>query len=398
MNLARALVERGHEVVLWSAAFNHSEKIHRTNKYECIRVSPQLEVRLIPSIGYSRNIGIRRLMDHAQLALRLRRKLREEAIVPDVAFVGYPPIEAAAVLAEFLENAGIPFLMDVKDQWPGIFLNPLPDALKPIARLLLLPYFHLGRQAMSRATGLCAMAKGFLAWAQHFSGRLPRPTDAVFPLSPWPAREADTAAIDDAELWWDSLGVRCDGTPRFSFVGSLSAAFDFAPVKYAAERCQATGFSCQFIICGSGPMEAKVREMMAGLDNVLMPGWISQAKIEVLAKRSAASLAPYQNTEDFMMSIPNKILDALSFGQPVLTSLQGEVAGFVGRHRAGLVYMADKTPSLFECIENLLSNPGLREELSANAKSLFETEFSGERVYGRIVDSLENICASITES
>lgn len=73
MNVASALVNRGHNVVLWSSSFYHQEKRHRSRHYEKIQLSEELEVRLIPSCGYDRNIGPGRLLDHAQLALNLKK-------------------------------------------------------------------------------------------------------------------------------------------------------------------------------------------------------------------------------------------------------------------------------------------------------------------------------------
>ena len=37
MNLSNKLVEKGHDVVLWSSAFNHQKKNHRTKNMKFIR-------------------------------------------------------------------------------------------------------------------------------------------------------------------------------------------------------------------------------------------------------------------------------------------------------------------------------------------------------------------------
>ena len=68
MNLSNALVERGHTVELWTAAFFHQEKRHRSRTSERVRINDQLHVRLVPSRGYDSNIGLGRLVDHAELA------------------------------------------------------------------------------------------------------------------------------------------------------------------------------------------------------------------------------------------------------------------------------------------------------------------------------------------
>ena len=104
MNLANALVEKGHKVVLWSSGFYHQEKRHRSRSFEKIRINDKLEIRLIPSPGYKRNVSITRLVDHFVLALNLKKQLDLQKVLPDVAFVGYPPIESAFVMTRWLKK------------------------------------------------------------------------------------------------------------------------------------------------------------------------------------------------------------------------------------------------------------------------------------------------------
>ena len=162
MNLSNALVKAGHKVVLWSSAFYHQQKRHRSTNSRTIKVYDHLEIRLIPSRGYRRHIGMSRLIDHAQLAFNLKKMLCREKFVPDVAFIGYPPIETAAVLARWLAKRGVPTLLDVKDQWPTLFLDAVPLPLKPLGQMVLWPYFTLARRAMQNATGISGMANSFL--------------------------------------------------------------------------------------------------------------------------------------------------------------------------------------------------------------------------------------------
>jgi hypothetical protein len=112
MNLANQLISRGHKVVIWSSNFYHQEKRHRKLDLKPIILSNQLEIRLIPSPGYQRNIGFARLWDHLVLAYKLKKVLATERSVPDVAFIGYPPIEAAFILVSWLSRRSIPNLLD----------------------------------------------------------------------------------------------------------------------------------------------------------------------------------------------------------------------------------------------------------------------------------------------
>ena len=142
-------------------------------------------------------------------------------------------------------------------------------------------------------------------------------------------------------------------------------------------------------------MSSILRNMMSGLSNVYFPGWVERAQIKALAERSCASLAPYKNTPDFAMSVPNKVIDALSLGLPLLSPLQGEVANLIGKNAVGLRYGTDSGQSLVQCIKALIDNPTLQQQLSRNALNLYEEKFSFEQVYGALVKRLEVISLNI---
>ncbi len=392
MNLANALVDAGHKVVLWSTAFYHQEKRHRLHDVRELRISPQLEIRLISSPGYVRNIGPGRLWDHAVLGYRLKQRLKNETVAPDVAFVGYPPIEAAAVMTRWLTVRGVPSLLDVKDQWPTIFIKALPGFLAPLAKVALFPYFYLGRRAMREASGVSAMADGFLQWALDFAGRPRRNSDRVVPLTT-SGSSVSESDLEAARGWWDSRGVLADGRARVCFVGSHSQAFDMAPVVDAVRLFSASGKPCEFVICGDGECSAEWRRLLAGFPNVVFAGWVSRPQIEVLAERSIAALAPYRNTPDFVMSVPNKVIDSLALGLPILSSLQGEVAHLIDAYSVGLSYAEDKERSLAQCIEYFVGDQALQRQFAQRALDLYNEKFSFENVYGGLVRHLEALAS-----
>jgi len=392
MNLSNVLVDAGHKVVLWSSAFYHQEKRHRSSTQQSIKVSNNLEIRLIPSRGYQRNVGLGRLIDHAQLAVNLKKILKKCKDLPDVAFIGYPPIETAAVMVRWLSRHGVPMLLDVKDQWPSIFLDALPVFMRSLGPIVLRPYFQLAKRTMQDATGISAMANGFLNWALAFAGRARTDMDGVFPLTT-PLGQVSAMQLEEARRWWNEQGILDDGRPRVCSVGSHSQAFDFKPVNEAARMASIGSNDCQFVICGDGDSSAELRVMMAGLPNVHFPGWVDRPKIEALAERCRASLAPYLNTEDFRMSIPNKIIDALSLGLPILSPLQGEVAQLIDNHHVGMRYSTDTGKSLHDCIQTLTNDTMLQRSMSQKARALYAERFSYDMVYGGLVKHLEKMAA-----
>jgi glycosyltransferase involved in cell wall biosynthesis len=390
MNLANALVTAGHRVVVWSSVFSHQEKRQRSLDSETTVISGNLEYRLIPSPGYARNIGFGRLWDHAVLARNLREMLRDQRELPDACFIGYPPIETAAVMARWSRKRGVPTLLDVKDQWPALFLASMPRQLKAVGRGLLSPYYFLARRAMRDVTGISAMADGFLEWALQFGGRSRSPYDVVVPLTS-PRGESDATELAAAKEWWATRGVREDGRARFCFIGSHTRSFDFSSVVAAAKSLAANGISCDLIICGTGECSEDWQRSAAGLTNVKFPGWVNSAQVRALAGVSSGFLAPYIGSDDFERSVPNKVIDALSLGLPIVTSLRGEVASLIDQFGVGLIYGGDTRRTLYECLTTIVDNSGLQQRMSRQALALHDERFSYEKVYGGVVAHLERL-------
>ena len=103
INLSQSLVEKGHLVTLWTSDFDHFTKKHRYGGVRTIQHSDNLIIKLIPSRGYKKHISLSRLLDHAQLGFNLQKMVKGEP-KPDVAFLGYPPIECAWIMSKWLKN------------------------------------------------------------------------------------------------------------------------------------------------------------------------------------------------------------------------------------------------------------------------------------------------------
>lgn len=393
MNLANSLIKKGHSVVIWSTSFYHQEKLQRCFGYKSIFINNLLEIRLIPSPGYKKNIGVKRIIDHIFLAKNLKNILQKEVNLPDLAFIGYPPIEVSVVMSDWLKKRKIEYLLDIKDQWPTIFIDTIPRPLKFIGKIFLWPYYVLGRKVMNNASGIITMSESFLKWANMFSGSNGKKLDLVVPLTA-PKDLFSDEEIKTAENWWDLLNVHSDHKPRVCFVGTHSRAFDMIPIYNAAKSFLNSGISCDFIICGSGPLTTKWKLIMKNLPNVIFTGWISMPQAYVLSKRSIASLAPYNNENNFINNIPNKVLDALSFGLPILSPLKGEVAKLIDENEIGLSYSYTPEKSLEQCIIKLINEPKFKNQLSENATILYFKTFSFEKVYESLTKHIENIVSS----
>ena len=377
------MIETGHEVVLWSSALDHRTKTHRSRQYKMIKINKNLEIRLIPSCGYTNHIGIRRLIDHAMMGWNLREILKRNHIVPDIAFIGYPPIETAAVMTKWLNKKNVPVMLDVKDLWPLIFLDKIPSIFKPFARILFHPYFYLARKVMKEADGISSMSNSFLEWCLSFSNKVKSKKNKIVRLTT-PESKFEKKEIILSNSWWNELGI-IKNAPKVFFTGTFSKAFDFEKIFIAAKLLK----NCQFILCGHGPVLDDVKRCMHGLPNVYFPGWINRSQLESLARMSIATLAPYKNIQNFTLNIPNKIVDSLLLGLPILTPLKGEVENLVNKYNVGIIYKDGK--SLANAISYLMDDYDLQRKMSLKARKLYNREFEFHKTYNTLVKHLEEM-------
>ena len=163
VSLANKLVDEVHKVLIISSDFYHQKKIKRTGGFSNIAVNQKLHISLIPSIGYKKNIGILRFVDHIILFFNLLIFLNTKSIKPpDVAFLGYPPIEPCYVLSHWLRRKKINYILDIKDNWPSIFLDLSPDFFKPLFKIILSPLYLMASYTINNANSVCSISEPFL--------------------------------------------------------------------------------------------------------------------------------------------------------------------------------------------------------------------------------------------
>jgi len=388
MNLANALLEKGHNVIIWSSCFYHQKKIQRAKLFKKIIINEKLEIRLIPSPGYKKNISIGRLFDHFILAYNLKKKLDLEKKLPDVAFVGYPPIETAFIMTSWLKKKKIPYLLDIKDQWPLIFIESVPKILQPLIQLILSPYFFIAKKTFKDSPGICAMSKSFVDWSLNFSNRRKSKFDIVTSLTS-PHNKLTRLEVKQASLWWSKKGLIGNKVFRIIFIGSFSRVFDFDLIFNVANQFLEKDINCEFVFCGDGEFKESLKIKSKNFSNIKVIDWIDLPRAITLSKISSAFVAPYKNRDDFLKSIPNKILDAIKFGIPLLSSLKGEVEDLIKKNKIGFVYHDQK--SLVKAICILINNENLHKKISNNVKKLYQEKFEFNKVYGRLIKNLENL-------
>jgi len=386
--LAEALLSRGHEVVWWTSSFVHRHKIFRCHTDKYVDVSRKYRIWMLHGMPYKKNVSIHRIINHHTLARKFAYYSRE-ADKPDIILCSFPTIEFASVATRYGIKNKIPVVLDFRDLWPDIFFNGVPSWLRTIIYPVLWPMFRSVRKSCERARSICGITPQFVEKGIGYAGRSVSIYDRCFPLA-YRKKEPDNTAIVRAEKFWRGLGIfpNC-GKYFICYIGSLSSRMELRSFIETACTVNSKRNDSVFIICGAGEEFENCKAWAQGDRNIVFSGWVGQAEIWTLMKMAHIGVIPYPSTEDFMTSIPNKVVEYLAGGLAIISSIKGVLQEILTRHKCGITYENNNSLQLASIINGLLEHPERITVMAQNARLLFKDRFMAERVYEEMSEFLE---------
>jgi glycosyltransferase involved in cell wall biosynthesis len=388
-SLARALEDRGHQVLRWAPTFHHATKTFRATSDRRIQVSDSHSIQLVHAPGYRRNVSLSRLRSYRVLGQRFRTLARQEAR-PDVIVAAIPSLDWAQAAVEFGKARNIPVVIDTVDVWPDVFANAFPPALRSLGRFALAPYFRMARQACREATALTAVSPSYLDWALRQARRSRRESDLVLPLGFEPTGSAESSRqLHLAELRHRGIDP---ARPICMFAGLFERSYDLETVIDAAKRLgQTDSPAVQFVLCGDGGKMDTIRRRAQGLSNVHLLGWVDADMLQVVGSIAQIGLCAY--TPSAMQSLPYKPFEYMAARLAIASSLPGELDQLVESEACGMVYRAGDANSLARCIRDLLDQPERLESMRNNSYHAWHTKFRSRDIYSRFVDHIANVAS-----
>lgn len=391
--LAEMLVKSGHEVVWWTSAFDHVRKRHRTVGNAVVQLADRYRLVMLHSRGYRNNISVARLLDHRDHAREFCALASGEPL-PDVILCSMPSIELSFAAVQFAVSNNIPIALDIRDLWPDIFVDHAPSWAREMVRLLLQPLFRDLRWACSRATAITGITAPIVAWGLGYATRAQTNLDRDFPFG-YVERKPTDEEIVRAGNFWKERGIGEDPDEFIvCFFGTIGRQFDLDTVIKAARRLDDGTRPFRFVLCGTGDCLAQYLNVADGLSNVVFPGWVGSNEIWVLMRLAKLGLAPYHNTKDFCSSLPNKTIEYLSAGLPLVSCLTGVLQDLLQTNNCGVTYTEGDAASLVTVLEDSFDNQYDLIDKSHNALALYQEKYTADQVYTSMMAYLETLVRS----
>jgi len=368
-DLSKQWLESGHSVEVVTCFPNHPEGriypgyragIYMTEQMDGIHVHRHWTY-ITPNKGF-----IKKTLGHISYlpsALLLsNRHLKTPQVV-----VGSSPTFFAAMAAAW---AGIqykaPFIMEIRDLWPAIFVELGVLRNQSMIKLLERLEMALYRQATKVVTVTEGfrdnlIRRGIPAKKVH---TIPNGADVVF----W---KPDDAAVELRR----QLGL--EGRFVVLYIGAHGISHALGRILESAEQLRAHA-DISFVFVGEGAEKAdlvrKADELR--LQNVVFHDPMDKVGVKKFYSLSDVCLVPLRDVPLFDTFIPSKMFEIMAMERPIIGCVRGEAAGILNQSGAAIVVEPEDSAAIAEAILHLYQHREEGQEMGKQGRDFVLKHYS----------------------
>ncbi len=380
-DLSRCFIKRGHHVHVNTCYPNHPKGVLYPGYTRGMYMEEE-----IGGIGVSRywtyiasNRGfIRKLIGHISFLFSSLIQSQRSLLRPDV-IIGTSPTFFAAIAAavkSFLLRK--PFVMEVRDLWPAIFVE-LGVLKNPLLIGLL---ERLERWLYHRADRVVTVTQAF---RQDLIRRGVPPEKVSFipngaDVDYWIPKKKDPQVLDRLGLE-NKFVVLYIGAHGISH--ALKKVLDCAALLKDHPHIH-------FLFVGDGAEKAMLMKCAsdACLDNVTFHDSVSKDDVGSFYALSDICLVPLRDIPLFDSFIPSKMFEIMAMARPIVASLKGEAADIIKCSGSGIVVPPEDSVSIKDAILSLYENPNKHKALGENGRRFVCEHYSRLAMADRYLEVL----------
>lgn len=385
--LGEILAQRGHEVIWWTANFSHHFKKFRSNNWKDITVSNNFEIRLVPTISYSRNVSFRRIWYEILFSIRMYNRATIE-LAPDFIITAAPNSTCNPFLTRLSKKLKIPLILDFLDLYPEIFSIALPKFARFLAPIVFAPLYWLRTRDFYQATAITSVCDSYSDIARaivpHFKNN--RFLTAFIGINV-PSFRAKMANEQEAIQLKVSMDKQATDIWAI-YAGSLGNNYDIDALLEASTILQKRKSRVTIKIAGEGPLRAHIQDFVSSRQPTHL-NFLGKIEISDLIKLyTICDIALSIYVDGSTVSMPVKVYDYLSAGLPIINSLNGDLGALVVQSNIGLQYQAGNAESLADALDKLALNEGQRELMAQNSYNI-AMKFNQAEQYNNLANFIE---------
>jgi len=357
----------GNDVTWFTSNFDHFNKeFVNAEESKILKYShdnKNFKINFLKARPYKKNISLSRFINHYLISKEFKKEIKFLK-KPDIIYVSFPSIELAYEAVRFGKINNIPVVVDFRDLWPDIFLTALPKILHPFAMVALLPWYIQRKYIFKNAKSIIAISDGFLKFAQKNSCNRYTNHDLVFNKS------------YNSNL---NLSIKVENN-KFQVIYFGAISRNKTHLSSVIEVFNKLDENYELIICGDGDDLDYYKEISS--EKISFKGFVSKNQLDKIISECNLGIIPLRSRIDFKKALPNKAIEYMSYGVPILTSLDGDLRKFIEKNKVGIFY--SNKDDLKKSLSILSTNDKLLNEFSENASKTFLQNFDFEKNFTKL--------------
>ncbi|HEX8252895.1 MAG TPA: glycosyltransferase family 4 protein [Thermoanaerobaculia bacterium] len=302
---------------------------------------------------------------------------------PDV-FIGTSPTFFAAMAAEKIaRRQRRPFVMEVRDLWPALFVEL--GVLKNRFAISMLEKLELS--LYRRARRVVTVTEAFRR--NLIERGVPESKVAVIPnganVDFW--REAGEG---------DALRTRLGLTDKFVvlYIGAHGISQALTSILRAAARLRDAD-EVRFVFVGEGAEKEKLLEFTRaeGLQNVIFLDPVGKAEVRAYYSAADVCVVPLRDIPIFDTFIPSKMFEILAMQTPIVGSLRGEAASILESSGGAVVVPPENDEAIANAIRELARDPSRRAAMGERGREFVIDHYSRSALAARYAAVLREAVA-----
>ena len=384
LELGRAWVARGHEVTVVTNFPNHPTGLvpeeYRGRAFQVETVDGLRVVRCrtyaTPNRGF-----LRKTLGHLWYMLQAVLQGTPQVRDADVLVASSPTLFAAVAALVVSWRIGRPFVIEVRDLWPAIFVDLGVIRNRAVIWCLERLELFLYRRAAAVVTVTRAFADDIAARG------IPRAKLHVVPNGV--DLQAFTPGPPDL-----ALRARLGLADRFVvlYCGAHGISHALGRVLETADRLRGVG-DVHFLLVGEGAEKDGLVERARRLDlaNVTFLPAVPRGEVAALYRSADLCLVPLRAVPLFRAFIPSKMFEILACGRPILASLEGEAAEILRESGAAVVVPPEDVAALSYAVRRLAADPDECADRAAAGRPYVAAHFDRDALGARYAGLLESV-------
>lgn len=389
--IGETLAQYGHQVMWWTANFSHHFKRFRSKGWNDLEVSPNFRIRLVPTTGYQKHMGLGRIRFELLFAWRVYHRAMKES--PPECIIGVDPPQTIGFLAVRLARRfRARLILDVMDLWPELFVLAFPRLLRPLTPIILYPLYVLRRHNLRRVDAVTSLCDTYLEVAKREAPRLQQALCVTI------FNGIDVAAFRamNRQVGKTSAGLMRKTGEKTSnevwavYAGTLGNNYDIETLLQAAVHLEQRTNQVKILIAGEGPLRERVTHFITlhRPTNLIYLGKLNSEELIELYQVCDIGLCAYGVESNVAM--PDKAYDYMAAGLPIINSLRGELEEFLHDYQIGIQYVAGDPNSLADAIEWMAVNKEQRQIIARNSYNA-AMQFDKHVQYQKFVGLIEKL-------